>query len=117
MGKFNFKTWRDTLFKESYFAFNCALLGEANMERMLFGCVEDEKLEGLRRIAFLVSTAFLDEINTLPKGVENKFLRLLASPYEAIIHEKADSRTPTKKIEGLNILYIFASNKKPEELI
>lgn len=111
------KNWWREFFEISYFSMNCALLTERNMERLLFGCKEEERLVGLRQTGFIIGTAFLDEVNTLPKGVENRFLRLLEKPYEAIFHLKQDSIVPTEKISGLNVLYVFASNKRPEELI
>jgi arginine utilization regulatory protein len=104
-----------------YFSINCALLSAETIERLLFGYADGEKihetLAGLRQVAFLVGTAFLDEVNTLPKGVENKFLRLLASPYEGMMYKDQDAMAPSIKVEGLNVLYVFASNARPEELI
>jgi DNA-binding NtrC family response regulator len=59
----------------------------------------------------------MDEVNTLPQGMENKLLRLLADPYEGMMYVKRRDVAPTVKVSGLNVLYIFASNKTPDELI
>lgn len=109
--------WWKLLFEFSYFSVNCALLTEGSLERILFGFRDEDGLSGLRQIGFLAGTAFLDEVNTLPKGIENRLLRLLESPYEALFHKREDSVAPRQRISGLNVLFVFASNKTPEELI
>ena len=102
--------------EDGFFTINCSILNSENFSKLLFGTVR--KPSGILKAALCSGTCFFDEFNTIQKGLENHLLRLLVDPYEAWVYEGGsedkDLRILIKKI---NCVFVFASNKKPKELI
>jgi len=71
---------------------------------------DDPELGLLVRASAVAGTIYFDEINTLGARAADVFLRLAEKPYE--IEIPGNSR-PIR----LNVLMVFASNKRPDELV
>lgn len=108
------RKWKDKELKDGFFVINCSLLDKENFSRLLFGTVK--KPGSILRASAYSGTCFFDEFNTLPKRLENHLLRLLVDPYEAWIYEDENYKSQ-RLVRGFNCVFVFASNKRPEELI
>ena len=101
--------------KDGFFIINCPLLTRDNFSKLVFGTLN--KPNGVLKATAYAGTCFFDEFNTLEKGLANNFLRLLAKPYESLVFESEDKDSDERLIKNFNCVYVFASNKTPDELI
>lgn len=105
----------DEIICDSFFTVNCSLLNRGNFQRLLFG--SKKRPEGVLKAGLRSGACFFDEFNTIDKTVENNFLRLLEDPYEGLVYEKESKDSTETAIKKLKCVYIFASNKSPDEMI
>lgn len=97
----------------SFIPINCAAIPENLLESILFGTVKGAFTGALDKEGLFEKanggTVFLDEINSMPIGLQAKILRVL--------QEKEVQRIGDNKTKKINCRIISATNKQPIETI
>jgi DNA-binding NtrC family response regulator len=96
-----------------YVFFNCGNLEKENASDLLYGSEEEPGL--IYRAHKFAGTAFLDEVNTLDRGIANRLLRVLAKPHQVTVRTGASGEQHRE--EFVNVQVVFGSNRSPEQLL
>ncbi len=99
--------------KYPYIAINCAAIPETLLEGILFGTAKGAFTGAMDKPGLLErangGTVFLDEINSMPTGLQAKLLRVL--------QEKKVRRVGSLKESALNLKIISSVNREPRRAI